>query len=205
MEINELAKKITIETYDIDILMDELHSFITKKIKDEDKILIYLNELSKISTEIQINPFYDDERKSILKLIIKIRKFLELGSNISKDWLSINIHPDILSHIESLLETNHYFNAIEESYKLVRKKLKEISWKERATDAFDKKNYSIIFWKEPESDSEKDFFEWIKFLHMAIQFFRNEKSHEIKKDLDYNKTLHYLSLASLALTLIEKK
>ena len=40
---------------------------------------------------------------------------------------------------------------------------------------------------------------------MAIQNFRNEKSHQIAKDISYEKALHYIILSSLAIDLLEQK
>ncbi|MFH0947371.1 MAG: TIGR02391 family protein, partial [Elusimicrobiota bacterium] len=59
----------------------------------------------------------------------------------------------------------------------------------------------IIFLQE----GEKDFFEGVKFLHMSIQFLRNEKAHTPAQDLDKNLAIHYISLASLAYDLITRK
>jgi uncharacterized protein (TIGR02391 family) len=43
----------------------------------------------------------------------------------------------------------------------------------------------------------------VKFLHLAIQNFRNEKAHTPAKELGKNKAIHYIYLASLALYLID--
>ena len=61
-----------------------------------------------------------------------------------------------------------------------------------------------IFGHEPVDEVEKDFFEGIKFLNMAIQKFRNEKAHDLAKSLDRNIAIHYLALASLAYDLITR-
>lgn len=116
-----------------------------------------------------------------------------------------NIHSDIYSHIGKFYNDWHYATAVEESYKITRKKLIELTWKERASDAFKEWNIELIFWKHPENWAEKDFFDWVKFLHYAIQFFRNEKAHTPAKELDKNRAIHYIYLASLAYELITKK
>ncbi len=59
--------------------------------------------------------------------------------------IKIKLQKDIFDHVQKLLNDGHYFNAVEESYKIVRKKLKDITGKERATDAFNSKNYEKIF------------------------------------------------------------
>jgi uncharacterized protein (TIGR02391 family) len=119
--------------------------------------------------------------------------------------INIILQKDIFDHVKKLLNDGYYFNAVEESYKIVRKKLKDITGKEKATDAFCENNYEKIFGHSPVNDVEKDFFEGVKFLHMSIQFLRNEKAHTPARDLDKNLAIHYISLASLAYDLINRK
>lgn len=116
--------------------------------------------------------------------------------------ISITLQKDIFDHVQQLLAGGHYFNAVEEAYKVVRRKLREVSGKERATDAFNAANYEKIFGRLPANDAEKDFFEGVKFLHMAIQYLRNEKAHTPAHELDKNMAIHYIALASLAYDLI---
>lgn len=119
--------------------------------------------------------------------------------------INITLQKDVFDHVQKLLNSGHYFNAVEEAYKIVRKKLKDITGKERATDAFSNSNYEKIFGRQPKGQAEKDFFEGVKFLHMSIQFLRNEKAHTPARDLDKNLAIHYISLASLAYDLITRK
>jgi uncharacterized protein (TIGR02391 family) len=125
-------------------------------------------------------------------------------ANFSDSTISIILQKKVFNHIKSLLENGHYFNAVEESYKIVREKLKEITGKEKAHEGFKKDNYEIIFGHKPQNDAEKDFFEGVKFLHMAIQNLRNEKAHTPAQELDKNLAIHYIVLASLAYDLINK-
>ncbi len=103
------------------------------------------------------------------------------------------------------MNDGHYFNAVEESYKIVREKLKSITGKEKAHEAFNENNYTTIFGHKAKDDVEKDFFEGVKFLHMAIQKLRNEKAHTPANELDKNLAIHYIVLASLAYDLITRK
>lgn len=119
--------------------------------------------------------------------------------------INILLQKDIFDHVQKLLNDGHYFNAVEEAYKVVRKKLKDVSGREKATDAFCVANYEKIFGRQPSNDAERDFFEGVKFLHMAIQFLRNEKAHTPARDLDKNLAIHYIALASLAYDLISRK
>lgn len=118
--------------------------------------------------------------------------------------INIVLQNEIFDHVQKLLNDGHYFNAVEEAYKVVRKKLKDISGRERATDAFNRSNYIKIFGHEPSDEVENDFFEGVKFLHMAIQFLRNEKAHTPANDLEKNLAIHYIALASLAYDLINR-
>jgi uncharacterized protein (TIGR02391 family) len=118
--------------------------------------------------------------------------------------INITLQKEIFNHVQRLLKDGYHFTAVEEAYKIVRKKLKDITGKERATDAFSEVNYEKIFGRKPINDAEKDFFEGVKFLHMSIQFLRNEKAHTPAGDIDKNLAIHYISLASLAYDLISK-
>ena len=213
-----------------DLFKDQLEIFIKSKIKNQSEKEEYLTKLYNISIEQWVYyssiPWIDEDaeennRKAkkewlsrwleeMVRFVIKLKGFLESDLNNDKwsnlsDNLLKNIHPDIYFHIRKLFSDWHYANAVEEAYKITRKKLIELTWKEKAHEAFKDWNYEIIFWKEPETQIEKDFYEWVKFLHLAIQKFRNEKSHTPARDLDKNKAIHYIYLASLSLKLIDKK
>ncbi|MGD9129268.1 MAG: TIGR02391 family protein [Candidatus Woesebacteria bacterium] len=133
-----------------------------------------------------------------------IKEEAALKASFKNGNITITLQDEIFNHVQNLLNDGHYFNAVEEAYKVVRKKLKDITGKEKATDAFNKSNYQKIFGHLPKDDAERDFFEGIKFLHMAIQFLRNEKSHTPATKLDKNLAIHYISLASLAYDLISR-
>lgn len=125
-------------------------------------------------------------------------------ANFYENTISIILQKEVFDHVKSLLESGHYFNAVEESYKIVREKLKLITGKEKAHEGFKEDNYEIIFGHQPQNNTEKDFFEGVKFLHMAIQNLRNEKAHTPAKELDKNLAIHYIVLASLAYDLIAR-
>lgn len=127
-----------------------------------------------------------------------------LNASFKNGQIAIVLNNTVFSHIKPLLEDEHYFNAVEEAFKIVRNKLKQITGEERATDAFREQNYIKLFGKVPKNDSERDFFEGVKFLHMAIQFFRNEKAHTPSYHLDKNRAIHYIVLTSLAYELIDR-
>ena len=83
----------------------------------------------------EINNFllFDDlELKLVWKKIelISIVNSNISQANFSENVISIIINNDVFNHVKTLLESGHYFNAVEESYKIVRAKLKSIIWEE---------------------------------------------------------------------------
>ena len=135
----------------------------------------------------------------------KVKQASKSQATFKNGNITIELQKEVFNHVQKLLNDKHYFNAVEEAYKIVRQKLKEIAGQEKATDAFSTANYEKIFGHKPQNDAEKDFFEGVKFLHMSIQFLRNEKAHTPAKDLDKNLAIHYISLASVAYDLITRK
>jgi len=130
---------------------------------------------------------------------------IKLKATFSDGNISIILQKDVFNHVQTLLDGGYYFNAVEEAYKIVRKKLKNVTGKEKATEGFNEANQVKIFGHLPVDEVEKDFFEGVKFLHMAVQFLRNEKAHVPAYEIDHNLALHYIALASLAYDLIDKK
>jgi uncharacterized protein (TIGR02391 family) len=131
-------------------------------------------------------------------------------ATVSGSRIEIEIHEDIYSHIAQYLATGDYFHAVEESYKVVREKLRELTASERATDVFNEnaqsnKHYAALFGKaQPTNLAESDFFRGIGYLHLGVQFLRNEKAHTLATPVEPNLALHYISLASLAYDLVTR-
>lgn len=136
-------------------------------------------------------------------------------ASIKDNLISLEIRPEIYEHIKSLLNSKHYFNAVEEAYKIVREKLNSVAGSEKATDLFDWETKKLpkikpkycekIFGSEvAESQIEDDFRIAVGYLLLVVQFLRNEKSHTKMYDLNPNLAIHYLTLASLAYDLISR-
>lgn len=130
----------------------------------------------------------------------KIKEESKSQATFKDGNINIELQKDIFDHVQKLLNDKHYFNAVEEAYKIVRQKLKEITGKEKATDAFNNSNYEKIFGHQPQNDAEKDFFEGVKFLHMSIQFLRNEKA--IRLLVIWTKILPFTTFRSRAWRMI---
>lgn len=120
------------------------------------------------------------------------------------------IRPEIFNHIKQYLETGDHFHAVEEAYKLVRHKLREITGCERASEVFNMNSENVRYWevlfgRTPAKDTpEYDFCRGVGYLHLGIQFLRNEKAHMLANELDINLAMHYIVLASLAYELISR-
>ena len=173
------------------------------------KLLEYINSQVLIDN-LQKQDFPDDRMRAGIDIAHRLLGGSQKIENKSKATfqngnINILLQKDIFTHVQDLLNSGHYFNAVEEAYKVVRKKLKEVTGKERATDAFCASNYDKVFGHQPVDDTERDFFEGVKFLHMAVQFLRNEKAHTPASQMDKNLAIHYISLASLAYDLITRK
>lgn len=129
---------------------------------------------------------------------------------VDNDFISLQINKDIYSHIKQYLDTQDYFHAVDEAYKLVREKLREITGKEKATEVFnmnaENKGYYAQLFGKPDgiTQAEKDFFRGIGYLNLTIQFLRNEKAHTPAAPIEPNLAIHYISLSSLAYDLITR-
>ena len=146
--------------------------------------------------------------------------FLEFGESVQntklqsedvlelENSLSIILEKELFEHIQKYLKTEDYYHAVKESYMFVREKIKqitgtEITGTEDIYKSFREENHIKLFGKIAESDNEKNYFEGIEFLHLAIQKFRNEKSHQTSHPIDKNLAFQYIILANLAFKLIK--
>ncbi len=131
-------------------------------------------------------------------------------ATVTNNKIQIEIHEDIYNHIEKYLATGDHFHAVEESYKVVREKLRELAGEEAATGVFNMnaqsiKYYGALFGKAvPGTQAEGDFFRGVGYLHLGVQFLRNEKAHTLATFVEPNLAVHYISLASLAYDLITR-
>ena len=124
--------------------------------------------------------------------------------------LQLSIRPEIFDHIKPYLQNEDHFHAVEEAYKLVRHKLREMTGYEQATEVFNMNSQNVKYWEHlfgcsPANGSpEYDFCRGVGYLHLGIQFLRNEKAHMPARKLDMNLAVHYIALASLAFELISR-
>lgn len=113
-----------------------------------------------------------------------------------------HIHPLIKEKCTSLYLSKEYAEAVEKSFKIVRDKLRELTGHETGSEAFGKGKLHIKGASAPNVD--EDFNQAVKFLTMAIDMFRNEKSHTSDSKInDPIRAYQYLAMSSLALSLLE--
>ena len=130
--------------------------------------------------------------------------------SITSDVISIKIRDEIYNHIKTFLDSGHYFTAVEEAYKVVRDRLRTITSEEAASavfgeNALNNKHWQSIFGSVPTIGTpEADFMRGAGYIHLGVQYLRNEKTHTTATSLDKNLALHYISLASLAYDLITR-
>jgi uncharacterized protein (TIGR02391 family) len=112
------------------------------------------------------------------------------------------LHPAILEKCKKLYDDGSYAEAVERGFKVVRDRLRQLTSHEKGADAFGKGKLHIR--GAAAANVDEDFNEGVKFLTMAIDRFRNEKSHTSDAKIDDPvRAYEYLSLSSLALNLLE--
>jgi len=115
----------------------------------------------------------------------------------------LTLHPEIAAKCARLRKPGTYAEAVEKSFKIVRDRLRKLTTFERAADAFGKGKLRIK--GAAAAHVEDDFNEGAKFLMMAIDMFRNEKSHTADSGIDDpHRANLYLAVSSLALTLLDQ-
>lgn len=128
---------------------------------------------------------------------------LELAVGGSPDATAIeSLHPEIYAKCRTLFEAGEYPEAVEKSFKLVRDKLRALTSYETGSDAFGKGQLYVDGAAAAHVDD--DFQHGVQFLTMAIDRFRNEKSHTADGNIrDPIRAYEYLRLSSLAMHLLE--
>lgn len=113
------------------------------------------------------------------------------------------LHPEIAKKCAALLEAGAYPEAVERSFKIVRDRLRQLTGYETSSEAFGKGKLFINGAAAP--NVESDFNQGAKFLMMALDMFRNEKSHTSEGNIhDLDHAHQYLMLSSLALRFLDR-
>lgn len=151
--------------------------------------------------------YFRDIKKSLSLLtgILNFLKSTESGEDVS---IQVNagtleaLHDKIKEKCSGLYFSSHYPEAVEKSFKVVRDRLRELTTYETGSEAFGKGGLYIKGAAAENVDG--DFQEAAKFLTMAIDQFRNEKSHTSDGKIeDPVRAYEYLALSSLAMHLLD--
>ena len=147
-----------------------------------------------------VNNFFALLNKLIRQLEMKI-KFNAKNISVIKGALA-DLHPQIYSKCHELYEKNAYAEAVEKSFKVVRDRLRKITGYETGAEAFGKGKLHIK--GAAAQNVDEDFNKAVKFLMMAVDNFRNEKSHTSDSKINNPiRACEYLKLSSLAMNLLE--
>lgn len=183
------------------------------EIEDNQTVALVISSLAsqfrnkELATNISVK-FSEDLEKIAKNLLIQPHKISFSADNTA---VVVNIHPDLYSHISSYIDAEDYFSAMQEAYKFVREKLKTITGRERATEVFGDTGLKADFRQSlfgtdaPKGTPLYDSYRGYAYIHLAIQFLRNEQVHSLSKKIDRNQAIHFITLASLAYTLISTK
>jgi uncharacterized protein (TIGR02391 family) len=146
-----------------------------------------------------------DQRKAVLESCIEQLEILAPPAALEAGFPprgTATIHPQIWAKCGELYEAGHLAEAVEKSFKVVRDRLRELTGYEKGSEAFGKGKLHIRGAVAAHVDS--DFNEGAKFLLMAIDMFRNEKSHTSDARItDPARAQQYLALSSLAMSLLD--
>jgi uncharacterized protein (TIGR02391 family) len=144
--------------------------------------------------------------KDLFILIDRLSRQLENKVKVKKQdnltKFGINLNADIYAKCHDLYEKGAYAEAVEKSFKVVRDRLRKLTGHETGSEAFGKGKLHIK--GAAATNVDKDFNNAVKFLTMAIDQFRNEKSHTSDAKIDDPiRAYEYLRLSSLAMNLLE--
>src|ERR1017187_861407 len=114
-----------------------------------------------------------------------------------------SLHAEVLSRCRGLFDGGDYGEAVEKGFKVVRDRLRSLTGYETGSDAFGKGKLYVE--GAAAAHVEDDFQNTVKFLAMAIDRFRNEKSHTADGNIsDPIRAYEYLRLSSLAMYLLDR-
>ena len=147
---------------------------------------------------------FTEYAKSARRLIkqVGMRSSIEVKS-IKEPSLDLGpIHEEIKKKCLSLYQSKSYPEAVEKSFKIVKDRLRTLTGYESGSEAFGKGKLHIKGAAAVNVDA--DFNKAAQFLMMAIDMFRNEKSHTSDAKIDDPiRAYQYLAMSSLALALLD--
>lgn len=152
----------------------------------------------------KIAEWFREYRKRINRLLQLLEIAQPTAPDVGAGKLSVYaLHPVVLAKCSSLYESGAFAEAVEKSFKTVRDRLRKLTGFETGSEAFGKTKLHIT--GAAAENVDHDFNQAAKFLMMAIDNFRNEKSHTSDAKIDDPaRAYQYLVLSSLALHLLDQ-
>jgi len=171
--------------------------------KDIGREFGYVTETSERSSPMYTFPYRKTALQYGVDKLQSLIERLELAAGGSPDAIAIeSLHPEIYAKCRNLYEGGDYAEAVEKSFKLVRDKLRALTTYETGSEAFGKGHLYVD--GAAATHVDEDFQNGVKFLTMAIDRFRNEKSHTESGNIsDPIRAYEYLRLSSLVMHLLE--
>jgi uncharacterized protein (TIGR02391 family) len=163
----------------------------------------FMSEATERSSPMYTFPYAKTRLEQGVSHLESLIERLELAVGASRDATALeSLHPDIYSKCRKLYESGDYAEAVEKSFKIVRDRLRALTGHETGSEAFGKG--SLYIDGAAASHVDDDFQNGVKFLTMAIDRFRDEKSHTADGNIsDPIRAYEYLRLSSLAMHLLE--
>ncbi len=162
---------------------------------------------SAINAQRKKEAYFRDLKKSrsLLTGVYDFLKSTEAGEDTPAPLGAGNLgslHDKIQEKCSGLYLGDHYPEAVEKGFKVVRDRLRSLTTYETGSEAFGKGGLYVNGANAENVD--KDFQDAVKFLTMAIDQFRNEKSHTSDGKIeDPIRAYEYLTLSSLAMHLLD--
>jgi len=171
--------------------------------KDIGREFGWVTETSERSSPSSTFPYKRDALNSGIDWLKRLVERLELAIARSPDPTAMDtLHPEVLAKCRKLYKGGDYAEAVEKGFKVVRDRLRVLSGYETGSEAFGRGGLCIQGAAAPHVDD--DFQNGVKFLTMAIDRFRNEKSHTADGNIsDPTRAYEYLRISSLAMHLLD--
>lgn len=199
-----ITRKILHECFDKDIIerVYEKHAF-QIPFSEEHRHRLYLEDL--------------EEKKQALESLLELLKDEDTVDKLdvtkSFKW-EYDLHSEIKSVSQRLIEDKHYPQAVEEAFKRVIKEVREIIKNKtgRELDGDPLMNFAfgcekqepVIKFNSLQTREEKDEQKGIMYLFKGIIGIRNRKAHDNVNLDDPQRAFEYLALASLLMRLLDK-
>jgi uncharacterized protein (TIGR02391 family) len=163
-----------------------------------------------VSSDAQGQAMHVDSMKKAVEFLDTLRSDRERSAPVAKprdDETGLlrmsDLHPRIVKGCARHFEQGDYGIAVEQGFKIVRARLRQLTGHETGSEAFGKTDLRVEGAAAEWVD--EDFNEATKFLTMAIDRFRNEKAHTVDGNIEEPvRAFEYLAVSSLAMRILDR-